>query len=328
MSAVGKIRRLLNLLEHLQTGRVWSTADLMAACQVSRRTVFRDLKALQEAGVPVLYDAARQGYWLPSDKYLPPTQLSLSETLALITLSLEAGRSERSIPFLEGAREAALKLQSTLPARLSGYSNELMSSLKIDTEPLAQPREGRAHWRNALESLTSRKKLRIHYRSFFEEKDIHTLLSPYQVLFRRHAWYVIGRSSLHRSVRTFHIERILQSSLTEDDYVIPPRFSLKQYLGHAWNMIREKNARTQVKVHFQRLVARNVAEVNWHPTQKIVTYEDESIDYSVTVDGIHEISWWILSYGDQAEVLEPPELRALIADRIRNMAAMYRKKRK
>ena len=43
----------------------------------------------------------------------------------------------------------------------------------------------------------------------------------------------------------------------------------------------------------------------------------------VTVEGIREIAWWILGYGDQAEVIEPKELRVLIANRVRGMASIY-----
>ena len=76
-------------------------------------------------------------------------------------------------------------------------------------------------------------------------------------------------------------------------------------------------------VRFSRLVAQNVAEVNWHKTQRLDWRDDGTLDFQVTVAGLNEISWWILGYGDQAEVLQPPELRRMVAERTRRMAAMY-----
>jgi proteasome accessory factor B len=143
------------------------------------------------------------------------------------------------------------------------------------------------------------------------------------MMFSRRSWYVIGRSSLHRDVRTFHLGRILESTLTDDTFKPPPRFSAAKHLGLAWHMIREPARKARVVVRFKPLVAANVAEVIWHPTQKIVHRDDGSIDFSVTVEGTREISWWILGYGDQAEVLEPRELRDLVAGRVQGMAAMY-----
>jgi proteasome accessory factor B len=79
-----------------------------------------------------------------------------------------------------------------------------------------------------------------------------------------------------------------------------------------------------VLVRFGRQVAQNVAEVSWHKTQQMQFNEDGTLDFRVTVSGLNEISWWILGYGDQAEVIEPPELRKIIADRVKRMAEVYK----
>jgi predicted DNA-binding transcriptional regulator YafY len=326
MSSIAKIRRLLHLLERLQSGRTYNAAQLADFCSVSRRTIFRDLKTLQESGIPILYDSQRQGYWLTSGDYLPPTDLTLAETLSLLILAQELGARERGIPFQEVARDAALKLQSNLPEHLRNYVGEFVANVEIQSEPHADLKAGKIHYQRMIDAITNRCKIRIRYESLYEQSEIRTLVSPYRLLFQRHTWYVIGRSSLHRAVRTFHLGRILESELTEDRYEIPPRFNLNRYLGNAWNLIRERGARTEVVVRFQPLVARNVAEVSWHKTQRIVWNEDGTMDFHVTVDGIHEISWWVLGYGDQAEVLRPDALRKLIAERVQRMAKCYAKR--
>ena len=327
MSSVGKIRRMLQLLEQLQSGRTLSSAQLAEQCGVSRRTVFRDLKMLQESGVELLYDAQRQGYWIPGHAFLPPTNLTLAETLSLLVLTREATSGDRAIPFQEVARDASMKLQSNLPHHLTSYAGEMSEAFTIQAEPQATNQlGGREHYERMVEAAIQKRKVRIRYDSLAEKSQIQTLLSPYRLLFRRHAWYVIGRSSVHRAVRTFHVGRILSSESTEEEFTVPPRFSLKRYFGQAWNLVREPNAREQVTIRFQPLVARNVAEVAWHATQKVIWNPDGTMDFTVTVDGIHEISWWILSYGDQALVLEPQSLRELVADRAKKMAAQYEHK--
>src|SRR5690606_8646769 len=126
-------------------------------------------------------------------------------------------------------------------------------------------------------------RVRLTYRSFAEAKTLRTLVSPYRLLFSRRSWYVIGRSSLHRAVRTFHVGRIVECDLTEDTYDIPPRFSLDRYFGNAWNMIRDLKNRLQVLVRFQPMVAQNVAEVVWHKTQQLVWNADGTLDFHVRV---------------------------------------------
>jgi proteasome accessory factor B len=145
-------------------------------------------------------------------------------------------------------------------------------------------------------------------------------------MFYRHSWYVIGRSSLHSAVRTFNLSRIVAVELLPKRFSVPSSFSIERHLRNAWALIPGDGPDQRVVVRFKPLVARNVAEVIWHRTQKLEFQEDGSLIYRARVSGVHEIAWWILGYGDQAEVLKPVELRRLVAGRAMSMAAMYDKK--
>jgi len=146
---------------------------------------------------------------------------------------------------------------------------------------------------------------------------------PLSPLFSRHSWYVIGRSSLHREVRTFNVGRIQSLQLVNESFHLPRAFSIERYLRNAWHLIPEAGPDLDVVVRFSPLVARNVAEVVWHKTQRVAHREDGAIDFQVRVSGLNEISWWILGYGDQAEVLQPAALRQLIAKRAGRLVEMY-----
>jgi proteasome accessory factor B len=110
----------------------------------------------------------------------------------------------------------------------------------------------------------------------------------------------------------------------DETYAIPHGFSVERFLRNAWHLIPEPGPDREVLVRFGRQVAQNVAEVTWHKTQQLEFNADGTLDFRVTVSGLNEISWWILGYGDQAEALEPPELRKIIAERANRMAKMYK----
>ena len=173
-----------------------------------------------------------------------------------------------------------------------------------------------------LEAIAQLRCVRIRYRSPIED-EISTRLHPYRLLFNRRSWYVIGRSSLHRSTRTFNVGRIRDLELLDDRYQIPRGFSVARYLRNAWQMIPEPGPDQEVVVRFSPLVAQNVAEVAWHKTQRLRFNDDGTLDFCVTVSGLREISWWILGYGDQAEVLRPPELRRIVAAHAARMLEKY-----
>jgi proteasome accessory factor B len=117
--------------------------------------------------------------------------------------------------------------------------------------------------------------------------------------------------------------RVAEIETLDEPYVVPRGFSVERFLRNAWHLIPEPGPDREVVVRFGRQVAQNVAEVSWHKTQQLHFNADGSLDFRVTVSGLNEISWWILGYGDQAEVLEPSELRKMIAVRVGKLAKMY-----
>lgn len=319
---VGKVVRLLELIGHLQAGRGSNAEALARELGVAARTIFRDLDTLRKAGVPLVYEEAEQRYRIPTNYYLPPTNFTPQEALTLLVLCYELG-DRSGLPFQAAARQAALKLESNLPAKLRSYVHELAEAVRIRL-----PQSGRAEGQEStylalLEAVGGKHAVRMEYHSLSEKDHITTKLSPYQLLFSRRSWYVVGRSSLHREVRIFNLARIKHLEVLDEKIRVPARFNMDRYLRNAWHLIPEPGPDRKVLIRFEPMVAHNVAEVLWHKTQQIEWRDDGRIDFRVTVSGLNEIAWWILGYGDQAEVIEPVELRAIIAERARKMVAKY-----
>ena len=227
------------------------------------------------------------------------------------------------MPFFRPAQSAALKLESSLPDRLRRQLRSPGSAIKIRLEPSNQLSAHEATYDRLVDAVAERRCVRIGYRSPIEPDEMCTKVKPYRLLFSRRSWYLIGRSSLHRSVRTFNVGRITRLEVLEETYEIPRGFSLSRYLRNAWHLVPESGPDQKVVVRFSKLVAQNVAEVAWHKTQELHFNADGTLDYHVTVSGLTEMSWWILGYGDQAEVLAPDELRERIAEKATRMVDIY-----
>ena len=306
----------------LQAGRGHNTHSLAAECGVCRRTVFRDLELLRLAGVPLTFDEEQQRYHVPGAFYLPPTNFTPEEALSLLVLCHELGDRE-GLPFHAPARRAALKLESSLSPKLREYVRDVSDSVRVrltqtnrlaDHEPICQ---------QLLGAIAARRCVRVQYDSLTEWQKITTKLSPYRLLFSRRSWYVIGRSSLHRATRTFNVGRISQLAPLQEQFRVPRGFSIDKVLRNAWHLIPERGPDQQVVVRFEKMVAQNVAEVAWHKTQRLQWQRDGRLDFHATVSGLNEISWWVLGYGDQAEVIEPPALRELVIGRCRRLLERY-----
>jgi predicted DNA-binding transcriptional regulator YafY len=319
---LSRISRLIQLLGLLQAGKGHNVSAMANACAVSRRTIFRDLEVLRQAGVPLVFDDEQGIYRIPGTYFLPPTNFTAEEALAVVVLCYEFG-SQRQLPFYEAAHSAALKLESSLPVPVREHLREATAAVQIKLQPSNRLEGQTPVYQQLLNCIAGRRPVRITYDSFSDRKLIRLNLSPYRLLFSRHSWYVIGRSSLHREVRTFNVGRIQSLVLLDERFHVPRSFSIERYLGNAWHLIPEPGPDQDVVVRFSPMVARNVGEVLWHKTQRLVPREDGSLDFHVRVSGVNEISWWILGYGDQAEVLKPARLRQIVADRAGRMAKLY-----
>lgn len=280
------------------------------------------MEILREAGVPVDFDQDDQVYRVARKSFLPPTDFTAQEALALIVLCQELGDQD-GLPLLKDARSAALKLESSLPSAIREYLRDVSTAVEIQMPPTNPLLESEEVFQQILAAVDSNHCIRIRYDSYTDREVIETLLSPYRLLFSRRSWYVIGRSSIHRETRTFNVARILEATTNGEQFKLPKGFSVERYLGNAWHLVPESGPDQEVHIRFQPLVARNVADVSWHKTQQTTLADDGTLDFRVTVSGLNEISWWILGYGDQAEVIAPVELRKLVAGRCYNAAHQY-----
>jgi predicted DNA-binding transcriptional regulator YafY len=313
----GRITRILQILTTLQAGKSYTVSELSKIFGTSRRTVFRDLKALQAIGVPYRYDAQAGGYIIEPDFFLPPVDLNLQEALSLLLLAHKASK-QIQLPFKKSALMAALKIQNNLPVKIRQYCNAAMQN--ISTRIPAQALMGLldrtfAQLQNA---ILRKRKVYMRYNSLFEGQIIEVELCPYHLLYNSRAWYVIGRSSLHNSVRTFKLNRIKDLRVTDQLFLDGEKFDLHDYLGRAWSMIPEGQL-YHIKLRFLPKVANNVTEVKWHSTQKVTRDRDGSAIVEFRVDGLGEIAWWILGYGDQVQVLAPKALRSRVLEAAKNM---------
>jgi proteasome accessory factor B len=311
------------MLTTLQSGPPRSADDLSRIFGVSRRTLFRDLKELQNIGIEPLFSPQQKGYKIAPEQFLPPINLNLQEALAILLL-VHKMRSQIQLPFKTSAMLAALKIESSLPPRIRNYCQHALARITAKAgaqAPVNGPLSLDGIFSTIQSAIAQRRKVQIHYDSFFDKAAIDCVLSPLHIFYNQRAWYCIGRSSTHKSIRTFKLNRIKKADLLDEHYSDGENFDLADYLGCAWSMIPEGRIH-HVRLKFAPKVASNVAEVQWHSSQKVDRPPDGSAIVEFRVDGLNEITWWILGYGDQVEVLAPAVLRKNIADVARNMAAL------
>ncbi len=176
-----RITRLLRLLQTLQSGSEKNVAALAGAFRVTRRTIFRDLKTLRQAGMPLEYDPQTERYYVSPTWAMPPTQLTPEEAFALIGLATEFGRN-RNLPFHDAAYDAAIKLQKTLPKALQQTVRRAVRAIKVQPGTPSKLADKANYYRQLVEAIARRRVTRIVYGSLTEWETIETELRPYRLL--------------------------------------------------------------------------------------------------------------------------------------------------
>ena len=337
--SVSRIYRLLRLVTSLQCGRGQSADDLARELEVSRRTVFRDLNMLELAHIPYYFDPDTGGYRISRHFFLPPVSLTLTESLAILMMTGRL-RSSTRLPLMGQAARAAMKVESALPAEIREHVGSVLDRLHVDLGPVSRHEGLDDMFDQITAAIVQRRVCKLVYISFLEQEQIRLTVHPLRMVFVGRAWYVVAWSVRHKETRTFKLGRIRKLTVAEEVFSLPRQAggakgaagaggaggstdsAAESVFGQAWCMIQEGKV-YDIHLHFDKKVAGNVAEVQWHASQRVQWNDDGSIEFHVSVDGLGEITWWIFGYGDQVEVISPPELRHRVGQAASRMARRH-----
>ncbi len=294
-------------------------AEIARLTGMTTRTVYRDIRALEdELDVPV-FQAGRGRYGIDRKFFLPPLRLSVPEAIVLFLASRLIARW--SDQYDAAVVSAFTKLADALPQPIARHVAATMLSIgeHVANEPFSRSfsavargwAEGRVVEIDYDPGTAPRKRTRVH--PYFLEPDA-ALRSV----------YLIGHDEGADAMRTYKVERIRSATLTQDRYEIPETFDPDQWLADAWGIWSpDGTPPIRIRLRFDAAIAHRVREAVWHRSQELTELPDGSLEMAVTVNGIVEIRPWILSWGDGVEVLEPPDLRQSVADSVRGAAARY-----
>jgi proteasome accessory factor B len=297
-----------------------SAQDLADRIGVSKRTVYRDLMSMDsDAGLPIWQDSGRFG--LETGAFLPPLALTLHEATTLfLAARLLAKVSDEHDTELIGA---LVKLAQILPPVLAAH---IEATVDVFSRTPPNPRFTQV-FRVLAEGWAKQRVVQIEYdagvydttKPARKAKVWPLAIEPSALT---HALYLLAWDEGRKGRRTFKVERILSASLTPQTFEPVEGYSAAAELGQAWDVIADDEP-INVMLRFSPAVARRAAETLWHPTQETEDQPDGSMLWRATVAGMREIRIWIMGWGADCEVLEPPALRDDVAGELSRAAALY-----
>lgn len=313
------LARLFVIHQALAGGSHPSLDELAALCEVTARTVKRDLQSLRyDFAAPLRYVRAHGGYGYATPFNLTAPPLSEGELLSLC-LVITLAPALRQTPFAPALQRSLQKLRLMLPEPYQAVVDEdpLISALPDAAPP---PRiEAAIHFNTLLQAIERRRQARMTYYTLSRDAESTRVVDPYHLFYRRGMWYLHGWCHLRGEARDFALERIRQLELLATEFPPPDYAAIRAALDRRFSIMRAGSA--TVAIRFDAVWARRVRERVWHPTQQIEELPDGACILRMTVDGLDSVARWILGFGRHARPLEPLELVRQVDDEIRAMAA-------
>lgn len=317
--------RLLSLLLLLQNRGQLTGRQLADELEVSLRTIYRDIDALSASGVPIYGEGGPTGgYRLLAGYRTRLTGLTSAEAESLFLAGVPEAAAELGLGAMLSAAE--LKLLAALPPPLRDRAGQLRQRFHLDVTRWFQSAEPTPHLAAVAEAVWSQRRIRVEYERW--TGPVTRTLEPLGVVLKAGVWYAVAQSCGH--VRTYRASQLLALEPLDEAFDRPADFDLPVYWAQ-WARRYEKS------VHVGTAVVRlSAAGVERLPHVLGQAAADAVASTSRAADGgcvvatipVEKLSVAhndLLKLGSDVEVLEPPELRALLTQTTHDLAAAYLK---
>ena len=318
-----QLARQWRLVQRLARSRYGVGLDELADdLECVRRTVYRDLDALMQAGFPVLSER-REGrvfYRFLDTFELGDVPFTPDEILAL-AFGEDLLRTLEGTVFHDSIRSAIDKIRASLNPELEAYLARLGESFRV----LPGHHQNYAALRDTIRALhdavLDHRTVRMRYRTGRSGRERARDFDPYRVWYRDGALYAVGHDHHSSEIRTFAVGRIRAIETTERRFEVAPEFDFDAYVGSSFGVIAEPP--TRVCIRFDKRWADWVAERTWHASQALQQLPGGGLELTMEVGGAADLRTWVLSFGSGAEVLAPDSLRREVAAELRRAAKRY-----
>ncbi|HVB60481.1 MAG TPA: YafY family protein [Ktedonobacteraceae bacterium] len=310
--------RLLAIVLELQAKGRQRAEDLAATFETSKRTIYRDILALGEAGVPLVSVPGR-GYSLMKGYFLPPLSFTTEEATMLL-LGSEFMAHNFDAQYRAAAQSASRKIEGVLPEKLRGEVQYLRSNIRFIVAITRDESREMQMLQQLRRAIIDRVTVRFHYHARYSRNgqgDEQTReADPYGLAHVGHSWYLGAYCHLRKDMRNFRLERMDGLELLPRTFIRPADFEVGP-------RAREEQSGIIARALFDHETSRWVRESRWYDT---ISEEETAQGLLVTlkIRQESEIMQWLLGWGQHVRVLEPDSLREKLAREAAAMLQNYR----
>lgn len=314
--SMNKTERLQAILTALQSKRIVRAEDLAERFEVSVRTIYRDIRSLEEAGIPIGAEAGI-GYFITEGYYVPPVMFTQEEAMAMLV----AGKfiSQRTDKKVNKAFESAVtKIKSVLDNQKKEQWEDLENQILLN--PFEETENERDLFLDSFKKALAESFLvEVDYRSIDAESATRRRLEPVGLTYYYQKWHLIAWCQLREDYRDFRLDRMESVHVLSARYKKNRHPSLKEYL----NSMIKKNALTEVTVLMKPEILRFIQNSKYAMGMISEKKTPEGSEMVFATPSQNYFARWLLTMGSHARVLGPPEVKKMVVDIAGEVRALY-----
>ena len=319
--------RLLSLLLMLQSrGRI-TARELADELEVSIRTIYRDMDALTESGVPVYADRGPDGGYSLPEGYRPQlTGMSVEEADALARSEMSAPAAELGLSRVLAA--AQLKVHAALPNELAERSRRIAERFHLDAPGWFREADHVPTLTGIADAVWNQRVVRVRYRVRGDEEVEHEL-EPLGVVLKSGAWFVVAAPHEGGSVRSYRVARVLTLETLDARFERPEGFDLWRYWNEWTSPLTAALYQAEAAVRVSPS-GMGLAPVVLRPhTARALTEREWPLDDDgwtcavIPIESVTTARSELLALGAEVEVVSPAVLREQMRDVAAALAALY-----
>jgi predicted DNA-binding transcriptional regulator YafY len=307
---MNRIDRISAILIQLQSRRVVKAADIAERFNISLRTVYRDVKTLEEAGIPLIGEAG-VGYSIMDGYRLPPVMFTREEATAFLT-------AEKFVEKLTDTSTSAHHKSAMYKVRaiLKTAEKDLLENMDGNIEVFKGYRQlviaDNDHIQTILNSIAHKQILSINYFAHHSQENTTREIEPVGIFYLESYWHLIAYCLLRKAYRDFRIDRIGKLDVTDRSFT-SQHPTLKAYIAQT---AKEKHLETVIiKVDKEMYIHLNHQKYySGFVSEKEIGSQFEMTFLSSSLEGFAR---WYMMFGDKAEIIQPDSLR----ERVQHIAS-------
>ena len=306
---MNRVDRLLALILYLQSRRVVTAEEMAQHFELSIRTIYRDLAALGEAGVPIAAEAG-VGYTLMKGYNLPPVNFSAEEASALVTAAMLVQQfTDESIR--AQMNSALLKVRAILPRDRQEQIGRLESGLATTANARLPVQADLSLLQQA---LAHRRLLRFQYRGSGKSESMERNVEPFGLVYYTQRWHLIAWCRTRKDYRDFRADRMTSVVALSETFQPREDFCLSDFVRRT-----TPPSTFTARVRFNPRAADRAKREWWLGVVKEEEIEGGSILTLATPEW-NGLAFWLLSFGRSATVLAPESLQKLLIETASDLA--------